>query len=129
MIDASAPLEVTSDNTRVKQIVKNLVANALKFTDAGSVTVRLSGAGGIDGAPGDRYLAIAVADTGIGIDAQDHNLIFESFQQAARGSTRKYGAQASGWRSAVNWPANSAGRSREQRSRTRLHVHLLPARA
>ena len=96
VIDASAPLEVTSDNTRVKQIVKNLVANALKFTDAGSVTVRLSGAGGIDGAPGDRYLAIAVADTGIGIDAQDHNLIFESFQQAARGSTRKYGGTGLG---------------------------------
>lgn len=63
VIDSSAPPKLTSDNTRVKQIVKNLVANALKFTDTGSVTVRLSGAGGIDGAPGDRYLAIAVVDT------------------------------------------------------------------
>ena len=92
----SAPTQLTSDNTRVKQIAKNLVANALKFTDAGSVTVKLSGAADIGGAPGDRYLAIAVVDTGIGIDAQDHNLIFESFQQAARGSTRQYGGTGLG---------------------------------
>jgi len=91
-----APAQLTSDATRVKQIVKNLVANALKFTDDGSVTVGMSGADNLDGDPGDRYLAIAVVDTGIGIDAKDHNLIFESFQQAARGSTRQYGGTGLG---------------------------------
>lgn len=90
------PPQLTSDTTRVKQIVKNLVANALKFTDDGSVTVELSGADNVDGDPGDRYLVIAVVDTGIGIDAKDHNLIFESFQQAARGSTRQYGGTGLG---------------------------------
>ncbi len=92
----SAPPQLTSDNTRVKQIVKNLVANALKFTDEGSVTVDFSGASDVDGTPGDGYLAIAVVDTGIGIDAKDHNVIFESFQQAARGSTRQYGGTGLG---------------------------------
>ncbi len=91
-----APPALTSDNTRVKQIIKNLVANALKFTDEGSVTVELSGADSLEGDPGDRYLAVAVIDTGIGIDEKDHNLIFESFQQADRGSTREYGGTGLG---------------------------------
>lgn len=91
-----APQSITSDQTRVKQIVKNLVANALKFTDHGSVKVEVSGAGDITGAPGGEYLAISVIDTGIGIDEKDHNLIFESFQQADRGSRREYGGTGLG---------------------------------
>ena len=91
-----APQGITSDHTRVKQIVKNLVANALKFTDHGSVKVEMSGAADITGAPGREYLAIAVIDTGIGIDEKDHNLIFESFQQADRGSRREYGGTGLG---------------------------------
>lgn len=94
--DDAAPQALTSDYTRVKQIAKNLVANAIKFTDQGSVTVRLSGTADTEGNPGDRYLALAVVDTGIGIDAKDHHLIFESFQQAARGSTRQYGGTGLG---------------------------------
>ncbi len=92
----TAPAQVTSDYTRVKQIAKNLVANAIKFTDEGSVTVELTGTGDTDGNPGTGYLAIAVADTGIGIDEKDHHLIFESFQQAARGTTRQYGGTGLG---------------------------------
>lgn len=91
-----APRELTSDYTRVKQIVKNLVANAVKFTDEGSVTVELAGAGDTQGNPGGRFLSIAVTDTGIGIDEKDHHLIFESFQQAARGTTRDYGGTGLG---------------------------------
>lgn len=95
-LSEGTPPRFTSDATRVKQIVKNLVSNALKFTDEGSVAVELSGANNVDGDPGDRYLAVAVVDTGIGIDSKDHNLIFESFQQAARGSTRQYGGTGLG---------------------------------
>jgi CheY-like chemotaxis protein/signal transduction histidine kinase len=94
--DDNAPRRLTSDYTRVKQIAKNLVANAIKFTDDGSVTVQLSSASDTRGAPGEGYLAVAVVDTGIGIDEKDHNLIFESFQQAARGSTRQYGGTGLG---------------------------------
>lgn len=96
VLNPLAPQQLTSDYTRVKQIVKNLVANALKFTDQGSVTVELSGKDGMDGGPGDRYLSISVVDTGIGIDEKDHNLIFESFQQADRGSSREYGGTGLG---------------------------------
>ncbi|WP_307787820.1 response regulator [Mycolicibacterium sp. S2-37] len=91
-----APQALTSDYTRVKQIAKNLAANAIKFTDEGSVTVTLSGSRDLTGTPGGDYLALAVVDTGIGIDDKDHNLIFESFQQAARGSTRQYGGTGLG---------------------------------
>lgn len=90
----SAPKEFVSDDTRVKQIVKNLVSNALKFTDEGSVTVEISAA--VDPENDGRRLMIAVADTGIGIDKKDHNLVFESFQQADRGTTREYGGTGLG---------------------------------
>lgn len=96
VVGDNAPQQFTSDNTRVKQIAKNLVANAIKFTDKGSVTVQISKAGDTQGNQGDGYLALAVVDTGIGIDEKDHNLIFESFQQAGRGTTRKYGGTGLG---------------------------------
>ena len=95
-VDPAAPPRLTSDYTRVKQIAKNLVANAIKFTDEGSVTVRISGADDTDGRPGGRYLSLAVVDTGIGIDEKDHHLIFESFQQAGRGSAKQYGGTGLG---------------------------------
>ncbi|BBX05252.1 response regulator [Mycolicibacterium aichiense] len=96
VVSASAPEQLTSDYTRVKQIAKNLIANAIKFTDEGSVTVSLSAAGDKEGCPGTGYLALAVTDTGIGIDENDHHLIFESFQQAARGTNRQYGGTGLG---------------------------------
>lgn len=96
VLDDSAPTEFLSDYTRVKQIAKNLLSNAIKFTDEGSVTVELSGVGDTRGGPGDRYLALTVIDTGIGIDERDHARIFESFQQAKRGSTRDYGGTGLG---------------------------------
>ncbi|WP_431238244.1 response regulator [Mycolicibacterium aichiense] len=96
VVSGSAPSQLISDYTRVKQIAKNLIANAIKFTDEGSVTVTLSGAGDKEGNPGNGYLAMAVTDTGIGIDENDHHLIFESFQQAARGTTRQYGGTGLG---------------------------------
>lgn len=95
-VDDSAPGQITSDYTRVKQIAKNLVANAIKFTDTGSVSVKFSGCVDTDGSPGDGYLSMAVVDTGIGIDEKDHHLIFESFQQAGRGSAKQYGGTGLG---------------------------------
>lgn len=95
-VEKSAAPTFTSDYTRVKQIAKNLVANAIKFTEQGAVTVTFSGAADTQGNPGQGYLAMAVVDTGIGIDEKDHNLIFESFQQAGRGSARQYGGTGLG---------------------------------
>ena len=95
-VDETAPHQITSDYTRVKQIAKNLVANAVKFTDQGAVTVRFSGSADAQGSPGTGFLSMAVVDTGIGIDEKDHNLIFESFQQAGRGTARQYGGTGLG---------------------------------
>lgn len=95
-VEDTAPQGFTSDYTRVKQIAKNLVANAIKFTEQGSVTVKVSATADTDGKAGERYLALAVVDTGIGIDEKDHHLIFESFQQAGRGTTRQYGGTGLG---------------------------------
>ena len=65
---------MTSDEVKVRQIVVNLLSNALKFTDQGQVVVHVHRSGG-------GQLAIAVADTGIGIPADEIDTIFEEFHQ------------------------------------------------
>ncbi|HET9879418.1 MAG TPA: ATP-binding protein [Candidatus Limnocylindria bacterium] len=74
--DQGTPEEVTLDRQRVRQILVNLVGNALKFTDQGEV-VALSG-GAAEG-----RLHVAVRDTGPGIPTDQHEVIFEEFRQAA----------------------------------------------
>ena len=82
---------VETDSAKLKQVIINLVGNALKFTHEGSVTVRL------ELAPDRRTpVAIAVADTGIGIPAERLEAIFEAFQQAEAGTSRKYGGTGLG---------------------------------
>jgi len=80
----------TSDRPKVKQIVLNLVTNAIKFTPSGSVTVsaRL--------APGGKELVIAVKDTGIGIKPEYHERVFEDFRQADSSPAREYGGAGLG---------------------------------
>jgi signal transduction histidine kinase len=80
--DALPPLR--SDRQKVKQIVINLLTNALKFTPQGWVTVTAAG----DAATG--RVAVAVADSGIGISPKDQDVIFEDFRQADDSPTRRY---------------------------------------
>jgi len=79
-----------SDRQKVKQIVLNLLSNALKFTPEGSITVtsRLRRTDGT--------LAIAVKDTGIGVAPEDQTTIFEDFRQADSSPTREYGGAGLG---------------------------------
>ncbi|MFQ5553104.1 MAG: PAS domain S-box protein, partial [Thermoplasmata archaeon] len=84
-----APVE--TDSAKLKQVIINLVGNALKFTHEGSVTVRLE-----VGADGETPTAIAVQDTGIGIPPDRLDAIFEAFQQAEAGTSRKYGGTGLG---------------------------------
>ncbi|WP_243366561.1 response regulator [Fundidesulfovibrio soli] len=82
------PRLVRGDPGRLRQIVVNLVGNAVKFTGAGSVTVQAE-AGGLE-ADGRFRLCVSVRDTGPGIPRQKLDTIFESFTQADNSSTRKY---------------------------------------
>jgi PAS domain S-box-containing protein len=81
---------ILSDRQKVKQVVLNLLSNALKFTREGSVTIRTAYAG----TPS--MVTIAITDTGIGIDASDHEKIFEDFQQVDSSVARPYGGTGLG---------------------------------
>jgi PAS domain S-box-containing protein len=84
-----APLE--TDPGKLKQILINLVGNAIKFTERGNVTVRVE----TDPADG-RPLALDVMDTGIGIPRDKLHTIFEAFQQGEAGTARQYGGTGLG---------------------------------
>ena len=86
--DVSTPVE--TDPHKLKQIIINLVGNALKFTEQGSVTVRVDAER--DGTP----FAIRVIDTGIGIPRERLEGIFEAFQQADGSTTRRFGGTGLG---------------------------------
>ncbi|HUF40253.1 MAG TPA: ATP-binding protein [Anaerolineales bacterium] len=82
------PLQLDADRLRLRQILLNLIGNAIKFTDAGTVTVQASRLG-------DR-VQICVADTGIGIPPENQELIFQAFSQVDTSSTRKAGGTGLG---------------------------------
>jgi signal transduction histidine kinase len=82
---------VLTDASKLKQILINLVGNALKFTPKGTVTVRVE----VEPAT-HRPRCIAVVDTGIGIPAERREAIFEHFQQADNSTARQYGGTGLG---------------------------------
>jgi CheY-like chemotaxis protein len=95
-VDGDVPDVLETDQTRLMQILKNLLSNAFKFTQHGSVDLALHREQrSIDGKPG-TYVAFEVRDTGIGIPADKHNVIFEAFQQADMSTARKYGGTGLG---------------------------------
>jgi signal transduction histidine kinase/ligand-binding sensor domain-containing protein/CheY-like chemotaxis protein len=93
-IDPQVPDIVVGDQGRLSQVVINLVANAIKFTRVGSVTVTV----GIDERRNDdqTMLHAKVADTGIGIAPEKHAMIFEPFRQADGSTTREFGGTGLG---------------------------------
>jgi signal transduction histidine kinase/DNA-binding response OmpR family regulator len=87
------PAVVRADPVRLRQVVTNLAGNALKFTEHGEVSLRVSKLGESD----DGFvLQFTVSDTGIGIPQEKRNLIFEAFSQADASMTRKYGGTGLG---------------------------------
>jgi signal transduction histidine kinase/DNA-binding response OmpR family regulator len=86
---AGLPATILTDTRRLQQILKNLLSNAFKFTERGSVTIRA-----IQTNPS--QIAFAVVDTGIGIPADKQDIIFGAFQQVDTGTSRKYGGTGLG---------------------------------
>ncbi|HEY4220195.1 MAG TPA: response regulator, partial [Myxococcota bacterium] len=86
-VPASIPL-ARADEHRLQQILFNLIGNAVKFTDSGSIT--------IDAAESNGELVVGVRDTGIGIAPADQQRVFESFQQADGSTARIYGGTGLG---------------------------------
>src|SRR5690606_12288777 len=88
-IDQNLPDMIKTDQQRLGQVLKNLLSNALKFTEKGTVSLSFSRNAG------DQFI-IRVSDTGIGIPKDKLDLIFEAFQQAEGGTSRKYGGTGLG---------------------------------
>jgi PAS domain S-box-containing protein len=92
VVDDGVPATVVGDPSRLRQVLVNLLGNGLKFTHAGSVTLRI----GVDTPGSETVLHFSVRDTGIGIPASKRGMIFENFTQADGSTTRKYGGTGLG---------------------------------
>ena len=88
LIDPRLPAQLLGDPTRVRQVVSNLLSNALKFTRFGRVDLRIE--------PTPKGVRITVSDTGIGIPEEAQQRIFQPFTQAGAGITRQFGGTGLG---------------------------------
>ncbi|MBK1716906.1 PAS domain S-box protein [Thiocystis violacea] len=92
-LDAELPRRLRGDELRLRQVLLNLVGNAVKFTDQGLVEIS---ARRLD-APGDRiWVRFQVSDTGIGLGAEQRTRLFQAFEQADNSTTRRYGGTGLG---------------------------------
>jgi PAS domain S-box-containing protein len=92
-IAPSVPDVVRGDSNRLRQVVINLIGNAIKFTDQGEVALNIH----VEAEEGDdRIIHFTVSDTGIGIPPEKQKLIFQPFSQADTSTTRKYGGTGLG---------------------------------
>jgi CheY-like chemotaxis protein/signal transduction histidine kinase len=96
IVDEGVPEEITTDGQRIQQILKNLISNACKFTQQGGVTVRAYLPSSAENPLAIAAIAFEVADTGIGISADKHDLVFQAFQQADGTTSRKFGGTGLG---------------------------------
>lgn len=87
-VDPGLPAGLLSDGRRLRQILNNLLGNAVKFTERGSVRLRVF--------PRGDSVAFAVTDSGIGIPKEKQRLVFEPFEQADVGTQRRYGGAGLG---------------------------------
>ncbi|KAJ9082352.1 histidine kinase osmosensor [Entomophthora muscae] len=92
-VDGTIPDQLIGDSLRLRQVITNLIGNAVKFTNKGKVVLTAQ----TKEISGDMIMLLfCVSDTGIGIDSEKINLIFDTFQQADGSTTRKYGGTGLG---------------------------------
>lgn len=92
-VDESLPDTLEGDATRLTQILVNLIGNSLKFTSKGSIEIKITNEGNTENIV---KTGIAITDTGIGIEKEKLQKVFERFQQAEDAVTRKYGGTGLG---------------------------------
>ncbi|HEX6558125.1 MAG TPA: response regulator, partial [Longimicrobiales bacterium] len=100
-VSTDAPAQLHTDRTRLQQVLKNLLANALKFTEQGTVGLRIQRSTltqyhNPELRDAREVMAFSVWDTGIGIPKDKQRLIFEAFQQADSSTTRRFGGTGLG---------------------------------
>ena len=131
-VGENLPPGIRTDGQRLRQILKNLISNALKFTEQGEVVVAIECpsyeenpmGGGINA---ERWLAIRVRDTGIGVPGDRQKRIFEAFQQADSSTARKYGGTGLGLSISRELGKTSRWRdSAHERSRRGIDFHAHP---
>jgi signal transduction histidine kinase/DNA-binding response OmpR family regulator len=92
-VDAAVPRTVVGDPVRLRQVLTNLVGNAIKFTERGEVELRIKS---FQDAPGRCLLHFSVRDSGIGIDPEAQQRLFRAFSQADGSTTRRFGGTGLG---------------------------------
>ena len=95
-ISENVPVILKGDPVRIKQIIINLIGNAVKFTSVGDILLEVSLAENKTNKNNSYNILFSVKDNGIGMSAEQQSKIFESFSQADSSTTRKYGADGFG---------------------------------
>ncbi|WP_147049116.1 response regulator, partial [Methylobacterium gnaphalii] len=95
-VEPGLPRSLRTDSKRLQQVLRNLLSNAFKFTEKGTVSLKIGSAEGSPLRAGSQWMALSVADTGIGIAEDKQRIIFEAFQQADGTTSRKYGGTGLG---------------------------------
>lgn len=95
-IDGKVPDYLVGDAYRLRQVMLNLVGNAIKFTENGEIQVAIKRAGNVQCEPDEAMFEFSVSDPGIGIEESKQSLIFDKFQQADGSMTRRFGGTGLG---------------------------------